>query len=180
MALETAETHLTGTAAPAVRGRSLWGDAWLRLRANRAAMASILLLALIGLACLVGPWLSPHGYDQVYRDYVKVPASLTPYPGPEAVEPALEKALRRARVEIEDWRVDDGRLTVTLSSQRPIDPRNAAPAPSRTAAPIFPLSSVPSERVSPEPKPSLRRSRRTEGARARRPNVITSSNVRAR
>ena len=110
-------------AASAIPGRSLWADARRRLLANRAAMASLVLLALIALSCIAGPWLSPHGYDQVYRDYVKVPASLAPYPGAEAVEPALTKALRRARVEIEDWQVDDGRLRVTLTAERAIDPR---------------------------------------------------------
>ena len=110
-------------AREAVGGRSLWADARRRLLANRAAVASVLLLAGIALACIAGPWASPHGYDQVYRDYVKVPASLTPYPGAEAVEPALEKALRRARVEIEDWRVADGRLRVALVAEHAIDPR---------------------------------------------------------
>ena len=110
-------------AREAVGGRSLWADARRRLLANRAAVASVLLLAGIALACIAGPLASPHGYDQVYRDYVKVPASLTPYPGAEAVEPALEKALRRARVEIEDWRVADGRLRVALVAEHAIDPR---------------------------------------------------------
>ena len=115
--------NVASAVASATPGRSLWADARRRLRANRAAMASLVLLALIALSCIVGPWLSPHGYDQVYRDYVKVPASLAPYPGAEAVEPALTKALRRARVEIEDWQVDDGRLRVTLTAERAIDPR---------------------------------------------------------
>ena len=106
-----------------VKSRSLWADARRRLVANRAAVASAVLLTVIALACIAGPWLSPHGYDRVYRDYVKVPASFDPYPGAEAVEPALEKALRRARVEIEDWRVADGRLRVTLTAERPIDAR---------------------------------------------------------
>ncbi len=115
---------MTSDAASAtVKSRSLWADARRRLLANRAAVASAIVLAVIALVCIAGPWLMPHGSDQVYRDYVKVPASLDPYPGPEAVEPALEKALRRARVEIEDWRVADGRLRVTLTADRPIDPR---------------------------------------------------------
>ncbi|TIV43262.1 MAG: ABC transporter permease, partial [Mesorhizobium sp.] len=33
--------------APAVVGRSLWGDAWARLKANRAAMFSLYYLAFI-------------------------------------------------------------------------------------------------------------------------------------
>ncbi len=107
----------------AVRSRSLWSDARRRLVANRAAVASAVLLTVIALACIVGPWLSPHSYDRVYRDYVKVPASLAPYPGAEAVGPALEKALRRARVEIADWHIEDGRLRVTLTAERAIDAR---------------------------------------------------------
>ena len=118
-------TERTDDASGAIRGRSLWGDAVLRLQANRAAMASLLILALITLVCLLGPWLSPHGYDQVYRDYVKVPASLDAYPRAEAVQPALERALRRARADIEGWRIEGGRLRVTLVAQRPIDPRIA-------------------------------------------------------
>ena len=123
MAVRDAELVDEALGRAPVKGRSLWGDAWLRLKANRAAMASLLILALITLACIVGPWLSPHGFDQVYRDYVKVPASLEPYPKAEAVEPALERALRRARADIESWEIQDGRITVTLVSERPIDPR---------------------------------------------------------
>lgn len=106
-----------------VKSRSLWASAQRRLLANRAAVASAILLAVIALACIAGPWLSPHGYDQVYRDYVKAPASFGPYPGAESVGPVLEKALRRARVEIEDWEIADGRLSVTLTAERAIDPR---------------------------------------------------------
>jgi len=45
-------------------GHSLWSDAWQRLRRNRLAVAGGLLLALLALACVVGPWISPHPYDQ--------------------------------------------------------------------------------------------------------------------
>lgn len=105
------------------RGRSLWDDAWARLKANRAAVASAALLALMVLACVVGPWLSPHPFDAVYRSYVKVPASLTPYPRAEAIGPSLERALRRARVSVEAWREEGGRVFVTVTSGRAIDPR---------------------------------------------------------
>lgn len=49
---------------PAVpeNGRSLFSDALLRLRANRAALASLGLLGFIVVAVVVGPWLSPHDY----------------------------------------------------------------------------------------------------------------------
>ena len=48
-----------------VPGRSLWGEAWLRLRANRAALASAGLLGAIALLSLLAPWLSPHGFDAI-------------------------------------------------------------------------------------------------------------------
>ena len=112
-----------GTGAEPQRGRSLWDDAWARLKANRAAVASATLLALMVLACMVGPWLSPHPFDAVYRSYVKVPASVTPYPRAEQIGPSLESALRRARVTVEDWRQEDDRVVVTVTSNREIDPR---------------------------------------------------------
>ena len=47
--------------APAAR--SPWLDARQRFMRNRAALVSLVILMLIALACLVGPWLSPHAYD---------------------------------------------------------------------------------------------------------------------
>src|SRR3546814_20934616 len=46
-------------------GRSLWADAWRRLMRNRAAMASIVILAALALASIFAPWLSPHPYDEI-------------------------------------------------------------------------------------------------------------------
>jgi len=43
-------------------GRSLWQDAFTRLRHNRAAMASGIVLILIVLAAIVVPWISPYNY----------------------------------------------------------------------------------------------------------------------
>ncbi len=106
-----------------VAGKSLWRDAWLRLQANRAAMASLVILALMATACLVGPWLSPHAYDDVYQAYVKVPPSLEARPSRDEVGRALEQALRRGRVDIEGWTIEAGKLQAELTSEQPIDPR---------------------------------------------------------
>jgi len=106
-----------------VKGKSLWRDALLRLRANRAAVASIFTLLLMATACIVGPWLSPHAFDEVYQSYVKARPSLTPYPGSEQIEGDLERALRRAQVEIGEREIDGDRLRLTLSADDPIDPR---------------------------------------------------------
>jgi oligopeptide transport system permease protein len=51
-------------------GRSLWDDARRRLFRNRAAVASLMLLALLVIAATVGPWLSPFAYDDLHKDQI--------------------------------------------------------------------------------------------------------------
>ena len=104
-------------------GRSLWADAWLRLKANRAAVVSALFLAFMTLLCVFGPLLTPHDYTTIYADYVRTPPSLSPYPKPEMIGSALKEAVRRARVDIADWKLDGDRVLVTVTSTKPIDPR---------------------------------------------------------
>jgi oligopeptide transport system permease protein len=58
-------------AAPA--GRSLWSDARRRLFANRAAVTSLVLLAIIAALVLLAPWIAPHPFDKVYWDRVSSP-----------------------------------------------------------------------------------------------------------
>jgi oligopeptide transport system permease protein len=47
------------------RRRGLWGDAWRRLRRNRAAVVSLAVLGLLVVASLVGPTLSRFALDEV-------------------------------------------------------------------------------------------------------------------
>ncbi len=105
-------------------GRSLWGDAWARLRANKAAMFSLFYLVLMAVACVVGPWFVPHSYTTIYADYVRTPPSLSAYPKAEMIETALGDAVRRMRVDVKDWRQEDERIFVTVTSSREIDDRN--------------------------------------------------------
>src|SRR5688572_24706950 len=58
-------------AAAEVEGRSLWQDAWRRLIKNRAAVASMFILAAIALACLVIPYVLPWSYDAIDWDHVE-------------------------------------------------------------------------------------------------------------
>jgi oligopeptide transport system permease protein len=119
-------TDLTATTMleePTV-GRSLWGHAWARLKANRAAMVSIFYLALMAIACVVGPWFVPHNFTTIYSDYVRTPPSLTPYPQPEMIETALTEAVKRMRLDIAEWHQDGDRVFVTLTSSKKIDERN--------------------------------------------------------
>jgi oligopeptide transport system permease protein len=57
----------------AVRGRSLWDDAGRRLLRNRAAVTSMIVLALLVALAVVGPYLTPFGYDQVDKEDVWLP-----------------------------------------------------------------------------------------------------------
>lgn len=45
-------------------GVSLWQDAWLRLRKNRLAVISVFALVFIICCAVVGPMLSPYGYEE--------------------------------------------------------------------------------------------------------------------
>lgn len=111
-----------GTPKP-VAGRSLWQDAWRRLRRNRAAVASALVLFLLALAGIFGPMLAPHPYDRIYPQYVRTPASLEAYPSAGAIVPAFQGALQRARVDIGEVSVDGSTVSAPISSDKEIDPR---------------------------------------------------------
>ncbi len=59
---------MSGTASPvdlAPVGRSPWRDARVRFLRNRAAVASVVVLGLITLACVFGPMLLPNAFDSV-------------------------------------------------------------------------------------------------------------------
>jgi len=56
-----------------VDGRSLWQDAWRRLRQNKAAMVSMVILSAIALLAIFAPFLSPHPIDEIYWDRIQAP-----------------------------------------------------------------------------------------------------------
>ncbi|MCH2191371.1 MAG: ABC transporter permease [Gammaproteobacteria bacterium] len=45
-------------------GQSLWQDAKQRLRKNKLAIFGLTVLLVIGLACLLAPWITPYGYEE--------------------------------------------------------------------------------------------------------------------
>jgi len=116
-------TSPTAIEVPAA-GRSLFGDAWARLKGNKAAMFSLFYIIAIALVCIVGPWFSPHSYSTIYPDYVRMPPSLSPAPKPEMIETSLDETLRRMRVEKKEWRQEGNRVFVTVTSEKEIDDRN--------------------------------------------------------
>jgi oligopeptide transport system permease protein len=119
-------TDVTATAIveKAMVGRSLWGDAWARLKANRAAMVSLIYLVIVTIVCIVGPYLVPHEYTTIYSDYVRTAPSLSSYPQPEMIEGAVTEVVKRMRVDLEEWHQDGNRIFMTLTSSKKIDERN--------------------------------------------------------
>ncbi|MCC2687699.1 MAG: transporter permease subunit [Rhizobiaceae bacterium] len=113
----------TLTPGEAVVGRSLWQDAWRRLKRNRAAVASAILLLFLALAAIIGPVVVPHSYDRVYPQYVRTPASLEAYPQAEAIVPEFESVLSRARVTAGEVTVTGSSVSAPISSEEPLDPR---------------------------------------------------------
>jgi oligopeptide transport system permease protein len=57
----------------AMKGRSLWDDARRRLARNRAAVFSLILLGLLIVAAVVGPYLAPYSFDHIDKNDVWVP-----------------------------------------------------------------------------------------------------------
>ena len=77
MAISAAGDRLAPLAVTAeVQGRSLWADARRRLFRNRAAVVSMVLLAIVTLMAVFAPYLSPHPFDAVDWDRIAVPPDL--------------------------------------------------------------------------------------------------------
>ncbi len=53
-----------------LKGRSLWDDARRRLLRNRAAVTSMVVLALLVVVAVVGPYLAPFPFDQINKNDV--------------------------------------------------------------------------------------------------------------
>ncbi len=92
--------------------------------ASKRIPISLALLALIACACIIGPMVSPHPYDRVYRDYVFADPSLESHPSPDEARRAIEDIAGRMGASIDSLRQDRARLDATLSSERPIDARD--------------------------------------------------------
>ena len=122
-------TNMPSHGAPegntAVAGRSLWQDAWIRLRRNRAAVASAIVLIFLSLVGIFGPMISPHPYEKIYPQFVRVAPSLEAYPRADTIIPGLEREMARARLKGGEPELAGSKLTidVTSSAGRELDQR---------------------------------------------------------
>jgi oligopeptide transport system permease protein len=90
---------------------------------NGPLRASLASLGVIGLLCLIGPLVSGHPYDQVYRDYVLVRPSPFAHPDARETHEALEGIARRMHVRVEASRQEGESLHPVFTADRRIDPR---------------------------------------------------------
>ncbi len=103
---------------------SLTALARRRLARDRGAVAALIALAGIALACLIGPFLTGHAPERIYPDFVRTPPSLSAHPTPDELRPALDRLAQRMRVTLEEMRREGETVRLTLTAPKPIDPRN--------------------------------------------------------
>jgi oligopeptide transport system permease protein len=108
--------------APVV-GRSLTRLALARLARNRAAVVSIVVLALVSAVYIFGPYFTPHAYDEVFASYVRTPPSLESYPRADTLQQVMATAAQQARVTLSDFSVEGQAFRATFTSPTKIDPR---------------------------------------------------------
>lgn len=118
-------SHGSPESSSTVAGRSLWQDAWIRLRRNRAAVASAIVLIILTLVGIFGPMVSPHPYEKIYPQFVRVSPSMEAYPRADTILPGLEREMARARLKGGEPDLSGSKLTVdvTSSAGRELDER---------------------------------------------------------
>ncbi|MBZ1524066.1 hypothetical protein J3336_11645, partial [Leuconostoc mesenteroides] len=97
---------------------------FLRLRKNKAAVTSAIVLVLMALIGIFSPLLSPHPYDKIYPQFVRVAPSPEAYPRADTITPGLEQVLARARLKSARQPEPTGnQLVLNVTAQRPTDER---------------------------------------------------------
>ena len=79
--------------------RSFAGDVWFRFRRKPTALAGGIIIVLLLLFALVGPELSPYGYDDQNTKLANIPALMTVYPAPDGHYLYITAALKIIEVD---------------------------------------------------------------------------------
>lgn len=74
-------TEQTALLMEAEDGASLWHDAWLRLKKNRAAVTGGVVLAIMVVLAILTPWIAPYGYEAQNLDLGATPPSVVHWLG---------------------------------------------------------------------------------------------------
>jgi oligopeptide transport system permease protein len=93
-----------------------------RFTGDKPAMVGVFALLAIVVICVFGPVLSPHPYDRVYRDYVKVAPSLKAHPMGSEGARILSRVAAQMGVEIVDVSGAGDETRVTMQAETPVDP----------------------------------------------------------
>ncbi|MCJ2129852.1 ABC transporter permease [Methylobacterium sp. E-045] len=98
--------------------------AWARFARNRGALAAVLVLVAMTLACLVGPSLTGHEPGRIYPDLVRTAPGLAAHPEPDEIAPALTRLAFRMRLAVSDIAVTGDTVRMVLSgASEPSDAR---------------------------------------------------------
>ena len=82
-------TEQTALLVEAEDGASLWHDAWLRLRKNRAAVTGGVVLVIMVVLAILTPWIAPYGYESQNLDLGATPPSAAHWLGTDIFGRAL-------------------------------------------------------------------------------------------
>ncbi|TXN25325.1 ABC transporter permease [Methylobacterium sp. WL19] len=89
--------------------------AWTRFARNRGALAALVFLIAMTLACLVGPRLTGHEPGRIYPDLVRTAPGLAAHPGPDEIAPALTRLAFRMRLAVSDIAVTGDTVRMVFS-----------------------------------------------------------------
>ena len=90
------------------RPRSFAEDVWFRFRHKPTALLGLVIIVLLILFALVGPFLTPYGYDDQNTKLANIPAIMQVYPAPDGHWLYITKALKIIEVD------ESGRLVRQL------------------------------------------------------------------
>ncbi|MBQ8095058.1 MAG: ABC transporter permease, partial [Clostridia bacterium] len=78
--------------------RSFAGDVWFRFRHKPTALFGLVIIVLLLLFAIVGPFLTPYGYDDQNTKLANIPAVMQVYPAPDGQYLYITKALKLIEV----------------------------------------------------------------------------------
>ena len=87
-------------------------------------MVSLAVLAIVALACLLGPFLTGHEPERAYPDLRQLPAGLAAQPDATHLRPALDRLAFRMRASVADVVESGDHLRLTLAADAGVDRRS--------------------------------------------------------
>ena len=118
----------------AVLAQSPTRRAFRRFTRDFGAMTGLVALLVLALICAIGPLLVPHGYDQVFRDYVKAPPSFAAHPTRKDQQRFVGRIAPRLGATVTAVVIEPASARFVLQAPTPIDDAALLDALSRSDA----------------------------------------------